>query len=427
MTAAKYTPELMEPEQADALTVALEKLLNDKASAVWPAAHDAKVRGEPIELTDVEIVVLPLDRIGAPPGASGAKVFIAYYAHTPKSTKSRTHIVSHPFSVKVGKSDKLKTELDAVIQWPTLQDSQKLRFAFPFHIEEGAADKSILVAPFRSRFVDEGNGTRNRIKLGDLWSLLMDRGEVAFEKIPREDDVVNIISDALDAMQCVHRDNLSTINRESRRYVELYESYLRGTCSLTKDATRTHIPRNIFGDTHVVSAFGQEWPNPSIVIQRLISSKNFHNFCIGPVHGDLHSKNIVLDNSNQVRIIDFGWARGGAHVVLDYLFLDINLRGTTLPSQLSESDALALANFLRPEQNVSKLPKVVQSRARIISEVIWHRAKERAVENWVIEYLAPMLLVSYGLLVHLDNVRNQPAMLASVLSLSRELDRNVDL
>ena len=66
---------------------------------------------------------------------------------------------------------------------------------------------------------------------------------------------------------------------------------------------------------------------------------------LGAVHGDLHPKNIVLGNYGNVQIIDFGWAGVDPHVVVDYALLDINIRGTTLPSQISEHSILDLGGF----------------------------------------------------------------------------------
>jgi serine/threonine protein kinase len=156
------------------------------------------------------------------------------------------------------------------------------------------------------------------------------------------------------------------------------------------------------------------------MVETLVASEQFEGM-IGAVHGDLHPKNIVLDDDENARIIDFGWAQRESHVVLDYLLLDHNLRATTLPSQLGQSDVLRFAAFLRPSQDPTSLPSIVRSRASIIKEEIWRRALS-AVHDWDREYLIPLLLVGYGLLVHLDQARNQPALVATVLTLARELE-----
>lgn len=75
---ARFVPEMMEDAQQRALMGALERLLDsDGLQAAWPAAFDAKKEGKAVPLGDVKIIVLPLDRIGAPAGASGAGVYIA--------------------------------------------------------------------------------------------------------------------------------------------------------------------------------------------------------------------------------------------------------------------------------------------------------------------------------------------------------------
>jgi predicted unusual protein kinase regulating ubiquinone biosynthesis (AarF/ABC1/UbiB family) len=146
---------------------------------------------------------------------------------------------------------------------------------------------------------------------------------------------------------------------------------------------------------------------------------------LGAVHGDLHPKNIVIDGDEVARIIDFGWAQPASHIVIDYVLLDLNLRGTTLPSQLGEGEVLSLAGFLRPGQDKATLNGMARRRAEIIEQEIWARAQKSAVTDWEREYLVPMLLVGYGLLVHLDSARNQPALVATVLSLAGELELSV--
>jgi hypothetical protein len=104
---------------------------------------------------------------------------------------------------------------------------------------------------------------------------------------------------------------------------------------------------------------------------------------------------------------------------IDQVHAALNLRGTTLPSQICEADILSLAGFLRPDDDAMGLPAPVRARAEIIKDVIWAKAKTRAVEtDWTTEYLIPLLLVGYGLLVHLDAARNQPALVATVLQVS---------
>lgn len=415
-TSAAFVPELMEDAQRHALKAALEHLLEDAAIGdVWPALFDSNSSGRLIPLNEIEIVVLPLDRIGAPAGASGARVFIAYYSHTP--TAGAQLVASPPMVVKIGSATSLREEKAGADGWPHLSQQEAARFARPIYLDDTDPNWAILVAPFHSLFETGETGVRNIVKLADLWQMLDNKNELLSLDAAHWQGVRRCVEQALDAVQSPHRASLAKPRRENRAYASAYDWYLRST---TRRGRLSHIPSLIFGTEPTVAMFGQTWTNPVPAVEELVASKSFEGY-FGAVHGDLHPKNIVLNHEHAARIIDFGWARRDAHIVQDYLLLDLNLRGVTLPSQMAESDILAIASFLDPGQQVDALPVSVQPRAEIIKDVIWQRAKQRAVNDWSNEYLTPFLLVSYGLLVHLDSARNQPALVATILSATRAL------
>jgi hypothetical protein len=413
-TNAVFVPEMMEASKQRALMGALERLLSDDAiETVWPAAFEAKKSGKPIPPGEVEVVVLPLDRIGAPAGASGAGVYIAYYSHATKTEP--VWLASPPLVVKIGETKKLQKEKEGADGWPRLSSQEAERFARPFLLDQQDAEWAVLIAPFHSEFDVGEEGTRNIVKVHDLWRLLESKDELLDLDHERWEKIERCVGQALDAVQSAHRATRANPRREVHPYGSAYDWYLRST---TGAGRLCHIPRLIFGTAPTVAAFGKIWDNPVLLVEDLISGRKFTGH-VGAIHGDLHPKNIVLNHEDAARIIDFGWAKSEAHIVQDYLLLDLNLRGTTLPSQIAEVDILALANFLNPAQEVATLPEPVRRRAGIIKDVIWKKAKARAVDDWETEYLIPLLLVGYGLLVHLDNARNQPALVATVLAAAR--------
>jgi hypothetical protein len=413
---AVFVPEMMEESKQHALVASLERLLtSDHVRSVWPAAFDRERSGNPIPFGEIQIVVLPLDRIGAPAGASGSAVYIAYYSHAPSSGSAQ--LPSPPLVVKIGKANKLQDEINGANQWPTLAKQDAERFALPIFLDKEDKDWAVLVAPFHSRFDLTEEGTRNTVEVRDLWRLLENKDELLGTGIEHWEKIRKCVGEALDAIQLPHHATFAKPKRVVQSYSSAYEWYLRET---TGTSRLQHIPNLIFGSTPTVDAFGKTWDNPVMLVQTLVSGREFSG-SVGAVHGDLHPKNIVLSHENTARIIDFGWARPDAHIVQDYLLLDLNLRGTTLPSQISEADILALASFLNPTQDVDALPAFVRPRARIIKDVIWDKAKSRAVTDWHTEYLIPLLLVGYGLLVHLDSARNQPALVATVLAATKAI------
>jgi Ternary complex associated domain 9 len=420
---ARYTPELMDDASRCALMGTLERLLSSELlEQVWPAAFDRKQEKNGLSHEEIDIVVLPLDRIGAPPGASGARVFVAYYSHRESSSASRC-LASPPLVVKMGSRDKLLTEIDFRKSWPTLGQDIRARFAMPIKLDDTNPDIAVLIAPFRSRYAPDQEGLRNGVGVVDLWSLLHKPEEL--KAVVEWRTIENCIAQALAAMDAPHRNNKATYSRSKTSYYRAYDWYLRNTYAPPgAQSDRGHIPELIFGKESHVAAFGRRWPNPVSVISDIMDPSIIHEATVGAVHGDLHPKNIVLGHSDVVQIIDFGWSCSGAPVVVDYLLLDLNLRGTTLPSQLGEQEALAIGNFLDESQDPSGLHPLLIPRARLIKEQIWRPLREKKIVlNWSSEYLIPFFIIAYGLLVYLDAARNQPAMIASVLHAADRIRR----
>lgn len=424
--ALNYEPDLMPEEQKSALMNALLRFLVQKKHDAWPAAYQAEQDCKGVAHHDIDVVVLPLDRIGAPPGASGAKVFIAYYADRRKSS---VHIQpSPPFVVKLGASLDLRAE--EKVPWPTLGDNAE-NFALPCFLHEDSPELAVLIAPFRSGFEPNADGRRHSVQVKDIWTLLNSKDELvlakayAWRKTARE--IGTQVGHALEYISRVHRASRGTLENEKLDYSACYGRHLRSTHPDVpgRGKSRKHVPERLFGQKATVSAFGSEWPNPTRILGEIVKgADNQFSGIAGPVHGDLHPKNIVISRDGVVRIIDFGWAHRQRHVVADYVLLDINIRAMTLPSQLSQSDVLEIASFHPASKDFARVSRHVRPRARIIQEVIWaHVRDKKVVTDWHREYLIPFFFVAYGLLVHLDSARNQAALIATVLAAAKEIER----
>ena len=411
MSKLRFVAEIMSPQRRDACVRAFEEFWDsDRRRDHWPES----VR---IDLGDVNLMVLPLERVGAPAGESGASVFVAYYYVRDRATRIKP---SRPFAVKMhGKKD-MERELRDAKELPTLDPGIEERFAKPIYCYpvEDDDDLAVLVAPFGSVY---RQGEPQEVRLKDLWKALNDVDKSTGSE--RDDTWRNIgryVRRALELVGDLHQGEGG--GRQTRRYVDALDWYLRRTrkpaCS---KKSRAHIPQRIFGDAPTVEAFGRSWVNPTRVVDRLLHRK--FDTVIGAVHGDLHPKNVVLDKSDEPHIIDFGWARTGAAVVVDYVLMDINLRSITLPSHVQERELLKIARFLTRDRKPTALPPFLQGRVNLIQEAIWDRVEQHGiVRDWLAEYVIPFFIAAYGLLVYLDKARNQRALVATVLAAAEYIE-----
>jgi aminoglycoside phosphotransferase (APT) family kinase protein len=164
--------------------------------------------------------------------------------------------------------------------------------------------------------------------------------------------------------------------------------------------------------------FGLTWPNPVQVLHRVLALPPIEGAC-GPVHGDLHPKNIVLDKQMQPSIIDFGWAQRQGHLVRDYALMEVNLRAMTLPSHVPFGALLSHAREFAPGIQPYGADAIIRDRSNLIRRGIWARMTQQGVvESWDWEYVVPLFMVAFGLLKHLDSARNQMALLLTVLGLA---------
>ena len=80
-----FIPDLMGKGKEQEILSALENFFTEHTKLAWPTAYNfLKKNGQQIPLEEIDLVVLPLDRIGAPQGMSGANVFIAYFSDNSK-------------------------------------------------------------------------------------------------------------------------------------------------------------------------------------------------------------------------------------------------------------------------------------------------------------------------------------------------------
>lgn len=406
--------ETLTEDEETALRDAMAEAHMHGLADIWPRVNDIK---------EVEYVIVPLDRLGAAPGFSGSKVVIAYYADAEKQYHS-----SRPLVVKIGEPKKLDDEYQNGSQWAQIAPPQNLRFATPRKKPFPASGMSVLLSPFSSLTKRRaGTGTRYDMKIDDLWRRLIE-GEKDPATPGEWGKACACVEDLMQLMQDPHEDGVQdrTLTRKRLSYLDEYRPYLRGAHDPESDRTdNTKLISDLFGDADRTTAFNREWPNPSHVLRRLLADRPEFEGATGCVHGDLHPRNVVLDDHGMSNVIDFGWAKKGRHVIVDYVMLDINVRAMNAPSQVHPDDVLSLASFLLPTGTLPTGMLSLKRRAELIETSIWAAAKP-FVQDWTTEYVTPLFLVAFGLLVYMDSARSQAALKATVLASAEHIERSLN-
>lgn len=399
----------------------LRKLIPDRKSGeiwsfrdvVWPAWEPSTVPS---------LVLVPLDRLGAAQGFSGTHVMIGYFIDT---REDGTSFPSKPMVVKNYLHDSTSTYHkleDENARGDSVKDFvayHKDSFAIPIHFNK-SGDLSFLWSPFASsKWVFETVSKSSRLSLStsDFLGLLRERTEIV-----RLKEIISIVFQLLMPLHVLN-------GRASAQKVDIlkhYKWYLRDidpTSDWGSDwAKRTWGPKT----QRKVKDLDREWTNPFWVLEKLRSLKPQLLYC-GATHGDLHPRNIVFTDFGIPHIIDFGWSGVDSHIAKDFALLECNLRFVTLQTSLGSEDLLKLANWI----SFGETPPTLKSRyGNETIELITHLRKTaedhfRDPNDWDLEYILPMFLISFGLLKHIQQYDNQIATRYTVLSLADYVARHI--
>jgi len=182
---------------------------------------------------------------------------------------------------------------------------------------------------------------------------------------------------------------------------ELYNSYLRKD-DTGKDKTRSIIEKlvgNIEGET--IYFDGEVITNPVYVLDNL---KEKTKIVKSLIHGDLHLNNIVLDDNNYPRIIDFAWTCYN-DIYIDFSILEIAARYWNAPLIDFETKNKLEGMFLCRDIKDSKDNQDAQKIITIVRNIRLLCEKYCKRENFDYDFnhhLLSQFLILYGLQSHTD-------------------------
>lgn len=430
--------ELLRPEEKKSLLHSAGLLLRDISNcnpvsggwnlreSVWPALD---LKRSPSATVAPELVLLPLSRLGAPAGFSGATVVIGYF--TDRQAGS-TLFPSRPMVIKLYKpevptNDKLLDESNRGDRVKPFVAYSRDAFAQPLCLHPAGADLpcSVLWSPFASSewiWQDYAADPERKLHLA-----IMD-----LNRLLTEDMVYNPSSVVKATFQLLVPFHLRAGLRQRPRLniVHEYHDYLRG---LYLDEPHRSLWltawRSVWGheSEETIHAFGRDWANPLWVVHTLRSLEV--ELCCGAIHGDLHPRNVVISQGGTPQIIDFGWASDFAHIAKDFVLMECNLRFMNLRSDLPSSFVEQLAQWIRfqqpsPPDLAGSLPSTI-GLIQCVRDCALQAFAGLPDVDWDLEYVVPLFLTSMGLIRYLGNASNQESAKLSVLALAQYIKTEV--
>jgi thiamine kinase-like enzyme len=96
-------------------------------------------------------------------------------------------------------------------------------------------------------------------------------------------------------------------------------------------------------DASLSELFGLDVEQLEAMVRTL--SEQTETIARGPVHGDLHAQNILVDSKGNLHLIDYGWT-GIKWRAVDFLMLECSLKFAATPPNARIEDLIALEEFL---------------------------------------------------------------------------------
>lgn len=243
----------------------------------------------------------PLDK-----GLSGASVWRARWELPASGAVSALHVF------KIGATDKLQREHDAIRSIASVIDSKVVT---PILVSDG--DMSLLRQPFSGDDPGRVDSLKDYLRRCEY---------------PKK---------AVEIIQKLYRQRLRTWHYAEDRPRAMRRESLRAALDwwvsrTDLDAVVGRLGRKAIDDAlqrrHAISL-----SEVSAGITEILDAEG--EYRMGPVHGDLHSQNVLVDSSEVVHLIDFGWC-SERWIAIDYMMLECSLKYVVAPRLANLTDLL---------------------------------------------------------------------------------------
>jgi len=377
--------------ETDGMIAASARDLALRFASVW--------RDEPVStVTAVELITL--NRLGGEPGYSGSQFFVAALHGT---NGSGGKLVSLPLLLKLVENDeaiaeKLKDELHRY---------ESVRHSLP----------SRAHARPLSTYPAADTASKTRL----LWSYFVDERTASGLPPAPPKELRHVLEQhrwnaAADSLRAAYR-ILATAHQGRKAkicYYKHYSPYLR--------LRKGWLPRlrRVVGDKPTIVAMGTKVSNPLVMLDYIARRPSLTNGLahVSAVHGDLHPKNILVDDVFNACLIDFGWANGRFHTIVDFAFMEASIKFFRLPWHASRADIIAFERGLADSYGATAglRDRRLQGAHLLISTIRKMAVPylDQTQPDWFVrQYLLPVFFVTVGLFPYAASVVNLEHLLLS--------------
>lgn len=327
-------------------------------------------------------------------GFSGAQLLLVYFQSNP---------YGRPFIVKINSAKKIRAEVEAC---------EKARVHFPddtmviIEKELGAHTAEAMGAVCYLHVAAHHHDQLKRVK--ELKELAFAVGEKSSKHkcIKGLDALYKRIAEAHGKCEQVSI-NIAQEYQRPHDYLRLAGNKTRrrqGTRNLLQWAMGANLKRE------KCNLFGALAYNPSIILDRLLRLEMSAH--VGPIHGDLHTSNVVFPPVGEPRLVDFAWANAKGHILKDFVLMENSIRFMIFPGNVIHEKELDIDRMMVAEDGGAKLVEMASgngwadqhcNRMGQMIVVIREAAKRAIGRNWnFTEYLTAQFLVLIGALGHYD-------------------------